>query len=148
MPENYHVAIKAFLNNQESILLCKDIAGEWDLLGGRIDTNEFDVDFDEILKRELKEELGDNLKYKNNGIACIFRHKRIEITAPGHPEIKILMMGFDLEYLGGEITLSDEHSEYRWIPMNETDKFLIGGQLEGFLKYKEYLSSDNKKIIY
>ena len=72
---------------------------------------EFAVPFDEILERELREELGADFRYRSNGPVAIFRHRRPEIAALGEPEARIVMIGFEVEYLGGEIRLSDEHAE-------------------------------------
>src|SRR3989338_3128985 len=116
-PETYHVAAKAFVRRKDEVLILMEAqtsGGKWDLPGGRIGVGEFGVPLEKILKREIHEELGPDFDYKNNGPVAIFRHLRTEITAENKPEVRILMIGFELEYLGGEITLSEEHSEYRW----------------------------------
>lgn len=79
-PDNYHVAVKTFIRKGDEILLCRDIADEWDLSGGRIGIDEFDLSIESILKREIEEELGPDVQYRNNGIVCVFRHRRPEIT--------------------------------------------------------------------
>ena len=148
-PETYHVATKAFIRKGDDVLLCLESLGKkWDLPGGRIGVGEFDVPLEEILKREIVEELGPNLKYKNNGPAAIFRHRRPEITSENKPEVRVLMIGFELEYLGGDIALSDEHSECRWVPVAEAANLLPGGQQDGIKKYIAYLGSARKTIVY
>ena len=154
--QNYHVAVKAFIRNGDKLLVCKDAffqnesVAEWDLPGGRINKEEFEANFDDILKREIIEEVGD-IKYKNNGPAVIFRHRRPEQRLEGKPVINILMIGFDVEYLSGDINISGEHTEYKWLPieeLNEAEKYFVGGWLEGIKKYQKYLKSDKKQVIY
>lgn len=146
--DNYNVAVKAFLVKENKIFLCKDIAGKWDLPGGRVSPDEFNMSFERILERELEEELGKNIKYRNNGIVCLFRHQRREVTEKGEPEKRILILGFEVEYLDGNIALSDEHAEYRWVNFDEALNLLDGGHLDGFKKYLKFLQSDKKRIIY
>jgi 8-oxo-dGTP pyrophosphatase MutT (NUDIX family) len=157
--QNYHIAVKAFIRNGDKLLICKDAffedesIPEWDLPGGRINKEEFLISFEDILKREINEEVGD-IKYKNNGVAVIFRHRRSEqreLKADVKPIINILMIGFDLEYLGGDIKISDEHTEYKWLPveeLNDADKYFKGGLLDGVKKYQEYLKNNKSKLIY
>ncbi len=61
----YQVSLKLLLkNNKGEILALKaadngSYAGYHDLPGGRIDADEFNTDFTEIIEREVKEEIGD-----------------------------------------------------------------------------------------
>ncbi len=148
-PETYHVAMKAFVRNGDSILICHDaLQHKWDLPGGRIGIGEFDVPLEEILKREIEEELGSEIKWRCNGPVAIFRHRRPEISAEGKPEVRILMIGFEVDYLGGPIILSDEHSEYRWVAPREAVTLLPGGQADGMAKYIRFIESRNTGIVY
>ena len=116
-PDTYHVALKAFVRKGDDVLLCQDrLSGEWDLPGGRIGVGEFERPLEDILRREIVEEIGADVGYRNNGPVAIFRHRRPEFIEEGK-EIQILMIGFELTYLGGDIKLSDEHSSYRWVPL-------------------------------
>lgn len=145
VPDTYHVAMKAFVRKGRSVLLCKDrLSGRWDLPGGRIAIGEFRMPLEEILKREIAEELGPHVQYRNKGPAAIFRHRRPEFITRGR-EIKILMIGFDLQYLGGKILLSDEHTAYRWFPLGRAAGHLPGGQADGMRKYLTYLRK--KKLV-
>lgn len=144
--EDYNVAVKAFVRKGDYVLLFKDIANEWDLPGGRININEFDKTIDEILERELYEEFGDEIKFKNNGVVCMFRHKRLEIEE-GKREIKIFMIGFEIEYLNGDLNLSKEHSEYKWVSLDKAAEYLSGGQKDGLKKYIEYIKNGRNQIV-
>lgn len=148
-PDTYHVAMKAFVRKGRDVLICRErVSGRWDLPGGRIGVGEFDMPLGDILKREIAEELGLEFRYKNNGPVAVFRHRRPEISAEGKPEVRVLMIGFELEYLGGKITLSDEHSDYRWIPTEEAAALLPGGQRDGMQKYREYLRRERRGLVY
>lgn len=148
-PENYHIALKAFVRKVGDVLILDDAYGKkCDLPGGRIGVGEFEAPLEEILKREIAEELGPDFKYKNNGPVAFFRHRRPENTLEGKPEVRIFMIGFELEYLGGEIALSHEHSGWRWVPLAEAAKLLPAGQQNGAEKYISYLENENKKVIY
>ncbi len=141
--------MKAFIRKSEDILLLETIDdGQYDLPGGRIAVGEYEMPLDEILKREIEEELGSDFRYKNNGPVAIFRHRRQGNTAAGKPEVRILMIGFELEYLGGEINLSEEHSSWKWLPPIQAAEILPGGQRNGMAKYLAYLKSGRAKILY
>jgi len=62
---NYHVAFKILLQKGDEFLLLRQLpANKWDFPGGRIDDVEHDVPLMDILDREVREELGDDLQYE------------------------------------------------------------------------------------
>lgn len=67
--DSYFVAVKVFLERDGKFLITKDKWNAWDLPGGRIKKNEFDVPLEKIIERKMSEELGDAIKIKMNG--CI-----------------------------------------------------------------------------
>jgi len=149
-PDTYHVAMKAFVRKGDEVLILTEAqdVGKADLPGGRIAIGEFDVPFDEILERELREELGADFRYRSNGPVAIFRHRRPEIAALGKPEARIVMIGFEIEYLGGEIRLSDEHTECQWVPLADAPAMLPSGQADGMRKYLAYLDDPAMRLRY
>ena len=149
-PENYHVAMKAFVRKGDAVLVMEDARepGVGDLPGGRIGVGEFEVPFNDILAREIEEELGSDFRYRSNGPVAIFRHGRLEMSASGKPPVRIVMVGFELEYLGGDIRLSLEHASYQWVPLAEAPLMLPGGQADGMRKYLEYLENPSQGIRY
>jgi molecular chaperone GrpE len=65
-------------------------------------------------EREIREEAGETLEYEIIGI--------VDIEAIGQPENRTMMQGFLVLYRGGDIVLSDEHSEYQWLSPEEVQK--------------------------
>lgn len=105
----YHVAFKILLRRGDKVLFLKDIGGKyWDWPGGRADKGENKVPLKTILKREIKEELG-NIKYKLG--RPLFQYRRYF----GSQDIYILITAYDAKYVSGKIKLSNEHKSYHWI---------------------------------
>ncbi len=81
-------------------------ADDWGFIGGRIDEGEDDSI--QALKREIAEEAGD-IEYELQGVVDTNIDNRCRI-------------GYLVYYKGGEITLSEEHSEYAWMTAEEIEK--------------------------
>lgn len=132
-PDSYHVAVKAFIMNGDKILVCYDpLSQAWDLPGGRINVDEYDVPLETVLLREIAEELGNDVRCSVVKLATVFRHRRPE--GENH-DLRILMLGYEVVYGGGDIQLSDEHTEYRWVSLDEAASMLPGGQQQGVINY-------------
>jgi 8-oxo-dGTP diphosphatase len=111
------VGVKILLKNKDGkyLTICRsaekypEVGAKWDIPGGRINTGSSLI---ENLKREVEEETG------------------LEIL--GEPKLIIAqdILKTDkhvvrLTYLGnaeGEIKLSEEHSEYKWLSLSEISK--------------------------
>jgi len=109
----------------------------WSFIGGRIDEKE--ENFIESLEREIKEEVG-GVDYEIAGLVDTELGERIRI-------------GYLVLFKGGEITLSEEHSEYAWMTEEEIGahkdlrpeiKQFIRAAVER-LKEREYLN-DLKRL--
>jgi len=108
------VGVKILLENKDGkyLVICRsaekypEVGAKWDIVGGRIDSSS---SLFENLRREVREETG--LKIK------------------GEPELVTVQDFFTknkhivrLTYFGrgdGEVKLSDEHTEYRWLSLEE-----------------------------
>ncbi len=116
--------------------------GVWDLPGGHVSAGE---DFDEALLREIREEIGE---VKTDAWILADR------MALEYPERKILHLGFVSRYLSGEIVLSSEHEDYRWMTLEEIEKSDECGEwLKRFVKsaadrLKEHEHLDDAKRIF
>ena len=110
--EKLWVSQKAILIRNGKILILRIVSqsGSWDLPGGRIDIGE---KWEESFRRELKEELGiDNFK-----IIGVVDYGTW-YTLKGHPVCGIVNM---IESKEKNITISKEHTEARWITIDELD---------------------------
>ncbi|MFA7216841.1 MAG: NUDIX domain-containing protein [Candidatus Paceibacterota bacterium] len=134
----YFVAVKVFMEKDGKLLIMKDNFGCWDLPGGRIKLDEFETSLDDIIKRKMKEELGENIEYEIGKPVIFMRHERIE-SSPGNPTVRIFAVGYEGKLLGGEIKLSERHTEMLWVdPDNfKPEDYFTGGWLKGV---KEYLN--------
>lgn len=135
----YQVSLKVLLkNNKGEVLVLKAVdngsyAGFYDLPGGRIDTDEFETNFSEIIAREMKEEIGDIQYRLDSAPVAVGRHRiPAKLTTAGK-ELHVLYLFFSAEYLNGEIKTSDEHMGLQWLNLEDIDpaKYFKSGILEG-----------------
>lgn len=132
-PDLYQVVVKAFLVQGEKVLVCYDPRSQaWDLPGGRINVDEFSVPLESVLEREVREELGEKVRFSVARLVTVFRHRRV---ADDGSERRFLMLGYEVRYESGDIQLSDEHTEYRWVSLDEAAALLPGGQQQGIINY-------------
>ncbi len=104
----FHVALKVLLRKGDTYLFLKTKKGHLDLPGGRIDNVEYETPLLEVIDREIREELGE-ISYKIG--KPIFQYRR-HFKDLG---IYVFLTVYEAEFIAGEITLSDEHSDYEWI---------------------------------
>ena len=126
---HYHVALKLVLKKGDLLLLLKSPRGYLDLPGGRIDDIEDNTPLTEILAREVREELGEDIKYKLGKPAFQFRR-----FFP-NKGWKIFLTAYEADYISGEVQISDEHDSFEWINPKEYDF-----KLEQFVNEEEYLA--------
>lgn len=123
----YNISLKCFLHNSKwEVLILKtpedsSFYGMYDFPGWRIDEDEFETDYIEILKRELYEEAWiENIEIEKKVIA-IARHKaEAKFTSKNIPEY--LYYNFFEAFLKNDekITISeDEHNWYLWVKLDE-----------------------------
>jgi len=134
--DTYFVAVKVFLEKDGKLLILKDNFGDWDLPGGRIKTDEFDVPLEKIIQRKMSEELGDKIRYSIGKPVVFMRHERVEQTE-GNPIVRIFAVGYEGILENGEIELSARHSEMLWVePENfKPEEYFKGGWLKGMQEY-------------
>jgi len=140
--DSYQVSLKLILKNEKGeILILRDrddgtFGGFYDLPGGRIDTDEFSVDFRDIVLRELKEETGNTQAIINKEPVALARHQFRKLDEQGRP-VRVLYVFFTGQYLSGDIVISEEHTDYQWIDLEniELEKYFTSGILEGIQIY-------------
>ena len=109
------IAQKALIKNGEKYLMLLRSPNEpvgtllWDFPGGRMEEGE---DLLESLKREVKEETNFDIEPRKVVFEC-------EMNIAEH-DMKFFM--YDIEKVTGDLRLSHEHSEYRWMTIDEMRK--------------------------
>ena len=114
--QRFQVAIKGLLVDQGKLLVVREADGErwWELPGGRIDVGEEGVSHEDVLRRELREELGDELRC-DIGPPLVTWTRPLAL-APG--EFGFLV-GLLCTEVSGALRLSAEHCELRWVGPHE-----------------------------
>lgn len=111
-----YVGQKAFIEKDGKVLVLMDPDLGLDFPGGKIQEGE--TDFAESLKREVREETKLEIE-KGDAFTTWYNVFGAKHRNAGK---KVYLVGFKCKYLSGEITLSDEHSEYRWIDKSDYKK--------------------------
>lgn len=131
---HYQVGLKALLRRGDEFLFLKSPLGSaFDFPGGRVLRRESDTPLEDILRREITEELGQKVKYTLKGPAFQFRRFF------KHLNIRVFITVYEAEYISGPIELSQEHSTYHWInPLErpfEKRNFLTLEEYKAFTTY-------------
>ncbi len=132
----YFVAVKVLLRHGNKLLITHDIFGSWDLPGGRIKVDEFDTPLEKIIERKLCEELGEAMTFKIGEVKVFFRVERAEQNLGGQ-KVRIFAVGYEAEYLGGDITLGKHHDSLEWVDVGnfKPADYFTGGWLAGVQNY-------------
>lgn len=140
--DHYFVAVKVFLEHQGKLFIFKDRFGDWDLPGGRIKKDEFDVPLEDVLRRKMKEELGEDVKYELGKAEIFMRHERVE-EAPSNPTVRIFGVGYIAKLVSGDIKPSTQHPEILWVDPKtfKPEEYFTGGWLKGVQEYLQKRSS-------
>ena len=138
----FQVSLKTILRKEDSILLLITPDGYYDFPGGRIDKSEINLNFNDVLARELREELGNDLKFKTDNVAFVSKRFYDKNNTNYH----ILATFFEAQWLEGNITLSNEHTKSRWIKPHSIlinpEKFISKDE---YIQYKYYCDSNYSK---
>lgn len=111
-PGLFQVALKALVTQGDRLLVLREATppGLWELPGGRIDAGEEGEPHRDVLRRELREELGEAFRCEIGAPFLTW------MRSPRRPDAAtVFVVGFACAGAEGEIQLSDEHGEYRWI---------------------------------
>ena len=136
----FQVGIKAILRKGDEILVLTTGSGRIDFPGGRMDKSEINLPLTDVLKREVKEELGPDAQFSDGRLAFISKRKYQKEGVTHH----ILAIYYDTQYLGGEIVLSDEHTHVKWA--KPSDLFDLKNEfntIDEYQQFKQYFSSSD-----
>ncbi len=135
--ETYFVAMKVFLEKDNTFFIFKDKFGDWDLPGGRVKKNEFETPLKDVIKRKMSEEIGDAVTYDlNEKLQVLMRHERIE-ASPGNPTVRIFGVGYRATWKEGDPELGAHHVEMKWVDIDsfKPEEYFKGGWLKGVQEY-------------
>ena len=99
--KQFEVGQKAFIERDGEVLVVFFPNGWLDFPGGRIDEGE--VDLIESLKREVREETALEIDVGSPFATWLGRGA------------SVYLVGYRCSYVTGEVSLSEEHSAYRWV---------------------------------
>lgn len=143
-PALFWVSLKLILKNKKGEILGLNghprgsFAGYYDLPGGTIEPNEFRTPHEDILRRELGEEVGIINVDINSTPIGIGRHiVPSAMTSKKEGDVFVFYVFFEGTYLGGKISISTEHSGFSWLDLkkNDPEKLFKSGMLEGIMTY-------------
>jgi len=139
----YQLSLKVIIKNDKDEILALgcppdgSFTGFYDFPGGRVDKHEFASPLSEIIKREIKEEVG-SIEYELNPKPVSVGRHLLESRHSGLPEdVHVLYLFFEATYKNGDVNISEEHTSYQWFDMkkNEPAKLFKSGNLEGINMY-------------
>ena len=100
---------------------------KWELPGGKVDPGEF---FDEALIREFKEETCLDVN-----IESLFETVQDEfISRRTNQPISTVQLMMNLEIIDGEVQISDEHDDFKWVSIEELKELYNEGMLTPTLR--------------
>ena len=134
--DTYFVAVKVFLEKEGKLLITKDVFGCWDIPGGRLKPDDFETPLEDIVKRKMREELGEGIEYTIGKPEIFMRHERQEV-AEGNPTVRIFGVGYIAQLNRGEIVLGKNHTEMKWVDPKDfkPEEYFNGGWLKGVQEY-------------
>lgn len=90
--------------------------GGWGMVGGRIEA--YDDNAEEAIKREVKEETGLDIEVLNL-VDILAKGQNKE---PADPRFYIVQVVYEVKVVGGELTINDEASDFRWVDIVQAQK--------------------------
>lgn len=133
--DTYFVAVKVLMRKDNELLITHDVFGSWDIPGGRIKPDEFEVPLEEVVARKMREELGSSVEYELGKVAVHFRHERVEHST--NQPVRIFAVGYEATYKSGDIELGGNHDKYEWVDLDsfKPEDYFTGGWLTGLQEY-------------
>jgi len=139
----FQVSVKIILKKKDGkILILKnpktsDDDQFWDLPGGRLNNDEFDAPYQDLVDRELREELGDRVRCKLAFDPASFGRHTFR-PSPSGPLTQVFYLLLPARYLGGRIKVSKEHAGHKWVRIEQIQlqKYFTSGILESLQRYR------------
>lgn len=122
------VGQKAFIDRDGDILILTDPKLGLDLPGGKI--KEGETNLTEALEREVKEETGLEVEIREP-----FTTWMIEFPPDHRNQGKVFLVGYRCRYISGDVSLSSEHTEYKWVNKDNFRQLPQDGHFKVVEKY-------------
>lgn len=112
------VAVKAVIVQNDQMLVIKRATddevhpGTWELVGGKLD-------FGETLERALEREV-----FEETDLRVTVQHLLYATTFLTDPNRQVVLMTYLAHPIATIVTLSEEHSDARWVTANEARQLL------------------------
>lgn len=108
--------VAALIEKDNKILIAKrstgdsSVFGKWEFPGGKVEVNESEFD---AIEREMKEEFDVSVKANKFLInsVCTYPTKTVDLRL------------YSCTYISGEFKIHDDHSDYKWISVNDINKY-------------------------
>lgn len=110
----FYVGQKAVIHKDGEVLILNDPEFGLDLPGGKIQEGE--LDFEEALRREVKEETGLEIEIGEPFFRGYFEFPHD--SKHRNAGKKIFVVFYKARYVSGELVLSEEHDGYKWVDKN------------------------------
>lgn len=120
--QKFFVVQKAFISKGNDVLILVDPIEGLDFPGGKIQEGEMDLA--ESLKREVREE--SNLEIEVGSPFTVWQN--VFPLTHKHAGKSVYLVAFDCKYISGEIKLSEEHNNFRWVNKNNYHEVNDGTQ--------------------
>lgn len=106
----FQLTLKLFIRKNDHLLILKDKKSQvGDLPGGRMNQDEFYMDWTKSIEREIKEELGKEFFIELNQRPFLIHKHHVDIE-----NASCIFVGYHAKYLSGELKLSNEHDYSEW----------------------------------
>ncbi len=123
----FYVGQKAFIDKDGEVLVLFDQFVGLDFPGGKIQEGETNIE--EALKREVREETSLEIEVGGPFQTWLWQIRRGENAGK-----YIFLVGYRCKYVSGDVKLSDEHSEFKWV---NKDTYKEVDQENPYFKYLE-----------
>lgn len=129
----FFVGQKAFIDKNDEVLILIDPKLGLDFPGGKIQEGE--IDFNEALKREVREETSLEIEIGDPFVRWYFEFG----SDHRNTGKKVFLVGFKCKYISGDVKISNEHSNFKWI--NKTNYQELYEDSDYFRALEKYFSS-------
>lgn len=127
--KQFFVGQKAFIEKNGELLILNDPFFGLDLPGGKIQEGE--TDFNESLRREVREETGLEIEIGEPFHTWYFELPKTH----KYPRKHVFLVGYRCKYIHGKVTISDEHDKFQWVNKESYKNLPQTGHTEALRKY-------------